>query len=104
MIAQTVFLMLRSLCTSKLSDADAAPPCSAADQSTTAITVDGASQCFLLLAAASGRWVAVGQHENLVITVAAREIAPEAIVLESLEDPAARLLGPEPPQPVDPAV
>ena len=60
------------------------------------ITIDGAPRTFLALTTASGRWVAVRRHENLTITVAARNVATDSITIEAIIDPDTRLLGPEP--------
>ncbi|MGO9754927.1 MAG: hypothetical protein ACLP8S_29065 [Solirubrobacteraceae bacterium] len=63
------------------------------------ITIDGTPQPFLTLSTPTGRWVAVRRHDNLTITIAARDIEPATLTLEPIPDPAARLLGPEPPDP-----
>ncbi len=68
----------------------------AATRSEAQITIDGAAKAFLTLSTASGRWVAVRRHEDLTITIAARDLAPNAITIEPIPDPARRLLGPEP--------
>ena len=60
------------------------------------ITIDGAANSFVALTTPSGQWVAVRRHDDLTITIAARNIAPETITIEPIADPAARLLGPEP--------
>ncbi len=60
------------------------------------ITIDGAANSFVALTTPGGRWVAVRRHDDLTITIAARDIAPETITLEPIADPTARLLGPEP--------
>jgi hypothetical protein len=65
------------------------------------INLDGSPQAFLMCTAATGHWVAVRHHEDLVITVAARDLDPTTITLEPIPDPAARLLGPEPPDAKD---
>jgi hypothetical protein len=51
---------------------------------------------FLTLTTPSGRWVAVGRHADLTITVAARDLGSTTITLEPIANPDARLLGPEP--------
>jgi hypothetical protein len=60
------------------------------------ISIDGTPKSFLTLTAASGHWVAVRQHSDLVITVAASDLDPARITIEPISDPAARLLGPRP--------
>jgi hypothetical protein len=60
------------------------------------ISIDGTPAPFLTLTAASGHWVAVRRHRDLVITVAASDLDPTAITIEPIADPAARLLGPRP--------
>lgn len=60
------------------------------------MTIDGTPQPFLRLSTPTGRWVAVRRHDDLIITIAARDIDPTALTLEPIADPAARLLGPEP--------
>ena len=60
------------------------------------IRIDGTPKSFLTLTAASGRWVAVRQHSDLAITVAASDLDPARITIEPISDPAARLLGPRP--------
>jgi hypothetical protein len=60
------------------------------------MTIDGTPQRFLRLSTPTGRWVAVRRHDDLIITIAARDIDPTALTLEPIADPAARLLGPEP--------
>jgi hypothetical protein len=60
------------------------------------ISVDGAPAPFLTLTAATGHWVAVRRHNDLVITIAATDLDPTAITVEPIPDPAARLVGPKP--------
>jgi hypothetical protein len=60
------------------------------------ISIDGAPAPFLTLTAATGHWVAVRQHNDLVITIAASDLDPTPITLEPIPDPAAALLGPRP--------
>ena len=60
------------------------------------IGIDGTSAPFLTLTAATGHWVAVRHHSDLVITIAASDLDPARITLEPISDPAARLLGPRP--------
>jgi hypothetical protein len=68
----------------------------AAARSEQPISIDGTSKSFLTLTAASGQWVAVRQHSDLVITVAASDLDPGRITIEPISDPVARLLGPRP--------
>ncbi|HEX5194460.1 MAG TPA: hypothetical protein VFW09_16815 [Solirubrobacteraceae bacterium] len=68
----------------------------AASRSETPITIDGAAQPFLILTTPSGRWVAVRRDDDLTVTIAVRDVDPATITIESIADPAARLLGPEP--------
>jgi hypothetical protein len=42
-------------------------------------------------------WVVVARHADLTITVAAHDLEPASLRLEPIADPAAQLLGPEPP-------
>jgi hypothetical protein len=65
------------------------------------ITIDGTLQPFLRLSTPTGRWVAVRRHDDLTITIAARDLDPTTLALEPIPDPAARLLGPEPEEPPD---
>lgn len=51
----------------------------------------------LMLTARGDCWAAAIAHADLTITIAAHEIEPESLRLEPIGDPAARLLGPEPP-------
>jgi hypothetical protein len=69
----------------------------AAARSEQPISIDGTPRSFLTLTAASGHWVAVRQHSDLVITVAASDLDPARIIIEPISDPVARLLGPRPP-------
>jgi hypothetical protein len=73
----------------------------AATPSDAEITIDGTEQPFVLLTTPGGRWVAVRRHDDLTITIAARDLDPATISLEPVADPAARLLGPEPQDPSD---
>jgi hypothetical protein len=68
----------------------------AAIHSETKITIDGRPEPFLTLTTPSDRWVAVRRHDDLTITIAARDLDPTTLTLEPIPDPAARLLGPEP--------
>jgi hypothetical protein len=61
------------------------------------IRIDGERKPFLTLTAATGHWVAVRRHEDLIIMIAASTADPTAFTIEPIADPAARLLGPEPP-------
>ena len=63
------------------------------------IRIDGTPQTFLTLTAPTGHWVAVRRHEDLVITIAAQDLDPTTITIDPIPDPAARLLGPKPPDP-----
>lgn len=65
-------------------------------QTETLITIDGSPEPFLTLTPPSGRWVALGRHDDLMITIAGRDLDPTTLTLEPIADPAARLLGPEP--------
>lgn len=69
----------------------------AAARSERLIRMEGTRKPFLTLTAATGHWVSVRRHEDLMIVIAAGEVDPTAITIEPLADPAARLLGPEPP-------
>jgi hypothetical protein len=60
------------------------------------ISIDGTPAPFLTRTAATGHWVAVRHHNDLIITIAASDLDPTLITLESIPDPAARLLGPKP--------
>jgi hypothetical protein len=44
-------------------------------------------------------WAAVRRHSDLTITVAGRDVDASALTIEPVADPAARLLGPQPPDP-----
>jgi hypothetical protein len=61
------------------------------------ITIDGTPAPFLTLTAATGHWVAIRHHNDLIITIAASDPDATPITLEPIPDPAARLLGPKPP-------
>jgi hypothetical protein len=63
------------------------------------ITIDGIAHPFVILTTPSGRWVAVRRHDDLTVTIAARDLDPSGLALEPISDPAARLLGPEPKDP-----
>jgi hypothetical protein len=69
----------------------------AAVRSEAQITIDGTAAPFLILTTPSGRWVAVRRHDDLTVTIAARELDPATIIIEPIANPAARLLGPGPP-------
>ena len=69
----------------------------AAVRSEQMITIDGTPEPFLTLTAASDQWVAVRHHGDLMITLAASELDPTRITIEPIPGPAARLLGPKPP-------
>jgi hypothetical protein len=68
----------------------------AATRTEAQITIDGTSEPFLTLTTPSGRWVAVRHPGDLTITIAAHDLDPTALTLESVPNPATRLLGPEP--------
>jgi len=68
----------------------------AAASSEQPISIDGTPNSFLTLTAASGHWVAVRRHSDLVITVAASDLDSARITIEPISDPVARLLGPRP--------
>ncbi|MGO9821708.1 MAG: hypothetical protein ACLPTJ_13795 [Solirubrobacteraceae bacterium] len=68
----------------------------AATRSQAQIAIDGTPQPFLTLTTPSGRWVAVHHHDDLTVTIAARDLNSKTITIEPIADPAARLLGPEP--------
>lgn len=68
----------------------------AASRSEQPIILEGAAEPFLLLTASHGPWVAVRRHEDLTITIAARDLKPQTITIEPIADPATRLLGPRP--------
>jgi hypothetical protein len=61
------------------------------------ISIDGTPAPFRTLTAATGHWVAIRHHNDLIITIAASDLDPTLITLEPIADPAARLLGPKPP-------
>ena len=61
------------------------------------IMIDGAPTRALMLSGPGGRWVAVAQHADLMIAVAGQDAEPASLRLEPIADPAAHLLGPEPP-------
>jgi hypothetical protein len=67
--------------------------------SETEITIDGARELFVMVGTPNARWVAVRRHNDVTITIAAREIDPAPLIIEPIADPAARLLGPEPDEP-----
>jgi hypothetical protein len=60
------------------------------------ISIDGTPAPFLTLTAATGHWVAIRHHNDLIITIAASDLDPTLITMEPIPDPAARLLGPRP--------
>ena len=68
----------------------------AAVRSEQLISIDGMPAPFLTMTAAAGQWVAVHCHDDLMITIAARDLDPAPITLEPIPDPAAALLGPRP--------
>jgi hypothetical protein len=68
----------------------------AASRSETQISIDGSAEPFLTLTTPGGRWVAVGRHDDLTITIAGRDLDPATLTIEPIADPAARLLGPDP--------
>lgn len=68
------------------------------DRSEQMLTIDGAPEPFLTLTSATS-WVAVRRHSDLTITLTGRDVDPSALIIEALADPAARLLGPQPPDP-----
>ena len=67
--------------------------------SETEIAIDGTREPFLTLGTPNAHWVAVRRHEDVMITIAGREIDPALLIIEPIADPQARLLGPEPAQP-----
>ena len=67
--------------------------------SETEIVIDGAREPFLTVGTPNAHWVAVRRHDDVTITIAAREIDPASLIIEPIGDPAARLLGPEPDEP-----
>jgi hypothetical protein len=71
-----------------------------AERSVQPIAIDGTPEPFLTLAAATGGWVAVRRHGDLIITIsAAHDLDAAALRVEPIAAPAARLLGPQPPDP-----
>jgi hypothetical protein len=68
-----------------------------AERSEQLLTIDGAPTSSLMLSEPGDRWVAVARHADLTIIVAGRDVEPGSLQLEPIADPAARLLGPEPP-------
>ncbi|HEY2319799.1 MAG TPA: hypothetical protein VGH67_15945 [Solirubrobacteraceae bacterium] len=68
----------------------------AAVRSKQLIGIDGTFAPFLTLTAATGHWVAIRRHNDLMITIAASDLDPRPITIEPIPDPAARLLGPRP--------
>jgi hypothetical protein len=68
----------------------------AAVRSEQLISIDGTPAPVPTLTAATGHWVAVRHHNDLVITIAASNLDPTPITIEPIPDPAARLLGPRP--------
>ena len=68
----------------------------AAVRSEQSISIDGTPAPFLTLTAATGQWVAVRRHNDLVVTIAASDLDPTPITVEPIPDPAARLLGATP--------
>jgi hypothetical protein len=63
------------------------------------ITIDRVREPFVTVGVLNARWVAVRRHQDVTITIAAREIDPASLVIEPIADPTARLLGPEPAEP-----
>jgi hypothetical protein len=59
----------------------------AAARSELLISVDGTREPFLTLTAATGHRVAIRRHEDVMITIAARELDPTAIIVEPLAEP-----------------
>jgi hypothetical protein len=62
----------------------------------TELTIDGTPEPFLTVGTPHGRWVAVRRHQDVTITIAAREIDPASLIIDPIADPNARLLGPQP--------
>lgn len=60
------------------------------------IEVDGAQTTTLMLTSPGGRWTAAVSLGDLMIVIAARDLAPTMLRLRTLRDPAADLLGQEP--------
>jgi hypothetical protein len=50
-----------------------------------------------MLSGPGGRWVAVADHADLMIAVVGQDAELASLRLEPIADPAAHLLGPEPP-------
>lgn len=61
------------------------------------ITIDDLPTRGLMLSGPRGRWVAVADHADLTIAVAGHNAELASLRLEPIADPAAHLLGPEPP-------
>lgn len=71
-----------------------------AERSVQLIAIDGAPEPFLTLTATAGGWVAVRCHGDVTITLTVtHEVDPAALTIEPISEPAARLLGPQPPDP-----
>lgn len=70
-----------------------------ATRSETQITIDGSPAPFLTLTTPDGRWVATRRHEDLTVTIAARDLNPATVSIEPVANRATMLLGPRPPQP-----
>lgn len=71
-----------------------------AERSVQPIAIDGAPESFLTLTTPTGGWVAVRNHGDLTITLAAAHgLDPATLTIEPIAEPAARLLGPQPPDP-----
>jgi hypothetical protein len=69
----------------------------AAPRAEQSIRIDGTPASFLTLTAATGHWVAVRRHKDLLVTIAASDCDFPPVTLEPISDPAARLRGPRPP-------
>lgn len=67
--------------------------------SETEIMIDGAREPFLMVGTPNAQWVAVCRHQDVTITITAREIDPASLIIEPIADPVARLLGPKPDEP-----
>jgi hypothetical protein len=63
------------------------------------ITIDDAREPFLTVGTSNAHCVAVRQHHDVMITIAAREIDPASLIIEPIADPTSRLLGPKPDEP-----